>query len=398
MGARGWRLRAVLADRFWLVCGAVVVVAALGAMGAYSAHVAPGTHQEQRLDSEARYTGEFTHSATVVRENPVFERGTTLSDRAAYFSRLTPVLNGSLEYRYGATDGGSVRVSGTVTMIARSVSRGTGDGQVVYWETSRELTTTERDAVEPGETVALEFSRNVTALANETRQIDRQMGETPGEIRVRLVADVTTTGEVNGAAVERQQAYALGLDPSETGVYGVQSDTPITNSTSQYRTITVANTPGPLASVGGPLALLCGLLAVVVLGQGRYRGAFGLDDTERAYLRYATDREEFDEWISTASVPRELESETVVDVETLSGLVDLAIDNGRRVLRDGSNGPYLVLDTECTYRYEPPRRPRDGPWVGVLPVGRGRDRTDPLDDGGADEGADGATAETDEAE
>lgn len=96
-------------------------------------------------------------------------------------------------------------------------------------------------------------------------------------------------------------------------------------------------------------------------------GLLALDEREREYLRYETARTEFDDWITAASDGIALDGDRVVTVDSLEGLVDVAIDSDRRVVSDGSQ--YVVFGDGVSYRYDAPPAP-DG-------TGE-RDNTDPL--------------------
>jgi hypothetical protein len=70
-------------------------------------------------------------------------------------------------------------------------------------------------------------------------------------------------------------------------------------------------------------------------------------------------RDEFDDWITAASPPQEAFEAPRVEVDSLDGLVDLAIDTNRRVIEDADRGEYLVLGDGVIYTYTPARRSID---------------------------------------
>jgi len=89
----------------------------------------------------------------------------------------------------------------------------------------------------------------------------------------------------------------------------------------------------------------------------RRKGRLVVTDRERQWLTYRSTREEFDDWITTGRVPDAAVDQSVVEVDTLSGLVDLAIDTDNRVIEDRARGACLVLAEDCWYRYETPPEP-----------------------------------------
>ena len=103
-----------------------------------------------------------------------------------------------------------------------------------------------------------------------------------------------------------------------------------------------------------------GVLAVAALAGlvvGKRRGTLSVSTGERAWLAYRSERDEFDEWITTGRVPETAVGSTVVDVDSLEGLVDVAIDTNNRVIEDERRNACLVLTENCWYRYERPTEP-----------------------------------------
>lgn len=198
------------------------------------------------------------------------------------------------------------------------------------------------------------FSVNVTALENESRRLDDEMGNTPGTIQTALVATVRNHGRVNGRAVDRTRRYRLGIEPDGT-VYRVQDPGTVRNTTAISQTVTVPRSASPISALGGPVLLLGGLVALAWLGLARQRGTLALTDAEREFLRYERQYEEYAEWISDGALPTAVADRPAVTVDSLAGLVDVAIDANRRVVRDGDE--YAVVVDDLVYRFTAPRQP-----------------------------------------
>jgi hypothetical protein len=124
------------------------------------------------------------------------------------------------------------------------------------------------------------------------------------------------------------------------GIYRVADSGPTVDSGQQREERTVAVAPGPLRAFGGPVLLLVAVGACVGLAAGRRRGALTVTEREREWLAYRDARSEFDEWITTVRVA-EPDRDATIEIESLEGLVDVAIDTDRRVL----------VDEERTIRY-----------------------------------------------
>jgi hypothetical protein len=390
MGARGRRIRAALDRRFWAVVFVLCVCAVGGGYLTYDTVADPGVHLEQRPGTSVEFAGEFDHRATVQSPNPVFATDRTLANRDVYFSRLTPRLNGTFTYTYVASRSGDVRADVDLELRIRSVGDPQENGQrVEYWSVTRRLDERETESLSPGEDIRVRFSRNVTELFNESRRIDERVGGTPGTRELSLVAVVDIEGEINGRDVTRTQEYPVALR-DRGSVYRVNDPGRVVNMSSTNRTVTVRNTFGPLRTGGAPLAFVLGLVGLVGLAVARYRGGIELTDAERAYMTYEQSRAEFTDWITTARLDPETFAGERIDVETLDGLVDVAIDSDRRVLQDVATDTCYCRVDDLVYRYEPPPEPPEGPLATLGeqggPAGRNR-RPDEWDDDTSDETA-----------
>ncbi|MBX0295312.1 DUF5305 domain-containing protein [Haloarcula nitratireducens] len=350
---RGRRLRAMLADNYALALTALLLVAALGGAVTYTTYLDGETRTETRQVASWQSSGEFAHSATVVDDTEAFAAGTVLRNRSVYYQRLTPRLNGSFVYTYAASDGGNLAVETTVTLVMRSVEE-TGEGnETVYWRVERPLAEVSASSLGPGERAVAPFSVNATAAAAEAARIDSEVGGTPGQTEVAVVAEVERSGTRNGRPVEASDASRLSI-ASGDGVYRVSESGAMTDSGGQTEETEVPVEYGPLRTAGGPLLLLLGGVGTLGLVAARRSGRLTVTDAERRWLAYRSTRREFDDWITTGRVPSEAEGPPVVAVDSLSGLVDVAIDTDERVIEDRRRGACLVLGDGQWYRFDRP--------------------------------------------
>lgn len=355
MNGGGRQIRTAIADNYTVVLGVVLLVGLAGGYLTYATHVDPGTTMESRELSAWESTGEFTHRATVVEGTTAFAEGTVLRNRTNYFRSIAPRLNGTFGYGYSATDSGDLRAETTVALVVRSVDGDTESGQTVYWEYDRVLGRTNA-SLAPGEETTIPFSVNVSAVDAEAQRVDESVGGTPGEIRTVVVARTSLSGTRNGQPVEATRTYRLPL-ALDGNVYRVDDPGVVTSGDGRTEQVRVPVEYGRLRAVGGPLLALLGFGAAVALAVGRRTGRLTVTDHERAWLAYAKRREEFDDWITTARVPVTEPSPAVVEVDTLDGLVDVAIDTDNRVIEDTERGVFLVLTGDRWYRYDPPTDP-----------------------------------------
>jgi len=363
MRERRHRLRILLADNWTAIVLAFLAIALLGAYLTYTVHVSPGTVTEERRVASWESTGEFTHRATVRNDTSVYREGTVLQNRSAYFREIAPRLDGSFAYRYTASGGGNLTVTTATVLVFRSVDTSQGN-ESEYWRTEEQLSSTVETGVGPGDAVSVPFSVNVSRANQRIETIDAQLGGTPGEKQLLVTTAVRVSGTRNGQPVDRTQRYRLPIS-TDGSLYRVEDPGQSAESGGRTQRVTVPAEYGRLRSLGGPALLGPGLAGLVgVVAVRRYTPP--VTDAERAWLQYRQRREEFDEWITPGEVPAAAEGPPVVTVDTLSGLVDLAIDTSGRVVEDDSRGACLVLQESQWYRYEippkptPEREPEDG--------------------------------------
>ncbi|MEF8815060.1 MAG: DUF5305 domain-containing protein [Halovenus sp.] len=358
MDVQRWIRVRIILDEYLSILVAVCLVLALA--GGYLAFTAYGetqtaTETEQTASWESR--AGFTHSATVVNSTAVYERGQTLEGRTSYFREITPRLNGSFGYTYTATDGGDLRANTSVFLVLRSVTEDSQGNVTEYWRLDSPLTSREA-TLSPGETVQASFSTNVSRVAQRLDAIDEQVGTTPGQKELLFEARLDLSGTRNGRPVDETKTYRMPVSLSGN-VYEVQDPGAVTDSGQQTEQVTVTVEPGPISAYGGPLLLLVGLVGAGGLGGARYRGDLAVSDRERDWLQYQNTREEFDEWITVVGVPSEDWPDSAITVDSLEGLVDVAIDTDRRVLEDRERDRFVVFEGDRTYTYSPPDAPED---------------------------------------
>ena len=355
---REWlgQARLFVADNAGVLAVGLLVVAALGGFASYTAHADPGTEVQQRQVSSWSSTATYTHQATVQAETPVFERGETLTDRSVYLEAIAPVLNGTFQYSYEASAGGSLTANATLTLVLRSVGEDTE-----FWRDEQILATETTQSLNPTEEIDIPFSVNITDQQNRTEQIEEQLGGTPGESEIRVQSTLRLTGQRNGQPVNETITHGLTIQASG-GTYSVTTDSAATNSGRETESVRVVASYGPLRSVAGPLVAVFSVLGLVGVVGGKLSGWATVSESEREWIDFESERRTFDEWLTQGTVPADAMDGQTVDVDSLEGLVDVAIDSNRRVIEDHSRNLFAVLLEETTYRYEPPTPPaeRDG--------------------------------------
>jgi len=348
-----WRLRfrAVLDNQFTVVVVAVLVVVVLGGWLTYTAYAAPATTTETESTVSWELTGSFDHAATVRTENSLFPVGTTLENRSVYFTRLSPELEGRFRTAYEPRDSGELTQTVSLSLVIREIAQDQeGSDPTVYWETTDPLNEITVDSVGPGEPVTVPFSQNMSAVNARIGQISDEIGDSPGQTELFVRATVTAQGTVNGDTVDETTTYTMPVTVGES-TYRVGGAEPTVESYETTHTVTVDRESGPLRSVGGPLLLVIslGLLGSVVVGSDR----LALSEAEQTMLVDESDRESFDDWISTVKLPSEAFELPRAEADSLAGLVDVAIDTDNPVIEDPDESVYYVRHDGYLYCYRP---------------------------------------------
>lgn len=340
------RLREFAARRYALV---VVVLIALVIASGYltvATHAAPDTRTEQETVATWTETGEFNHSALVREDAGAFESGTELTNRTTYFTRVSPELD--VEYAYSHDANGELGVRTELLLQIRS-----SDDEEVYWETTEPLDSASTDSLSADERQTVRATINVSELNQRIETIEEDLGASPGDTEVRIVARSEVQGTAGGESVDRVREDTLVVIPGgDTYRVEVEDGAEVHET---VRTTTRRVEYGPFRSIGAPLLFLGASAALVTVWWTRRENR--LSPIERPEHReYRRQREQFDEWITKAVLPDEFGDRATVDVESLEGLVDVAIDCDRRVIEDARDGGYYVTSDGVVYAYHPPAR------------------------------------------
>lgn len=213
-----------------------------------------------------------------------------------------------------------------------------------------------------GEHMAVPFSLNVSRAAEAVRRIDSEHGQMSGRLEIAVVSQVTLSGTRNGQSVDTAHTYRLPIIPSQSS-YRVENAGPVTNSGDRTVEAQVEKTYGPLWTLGGPVLPLGCLGGATALVYGRTTDYLTLTDAERRWLAYKSTREEFDEWI-TVGRDDPVDDVWTTSVDSLVGLVDIAIDTDERIIESDTDSDFLVYTGDRLFRYEPPPEPRTDSTMG----------------------------------
>lgn len=355
---RRLRLRNVVADWWWLAVLLGIVLLAGGGWLLFGTVVAPEPTTQTTTLGSIEYTGTFEHAATVQTDNELFPVGTELENQPVYYTRLSPVANGSYVLTYDTTGLEDQSATVTVTRVIRAV-----DEEAVLWEQTDQLAS-EHTTASDG-TVTAAFTLDVPAVERELETIQESLGSTAGETEVLIETTVVLEGGVGEqtTTVETTHTATVGVGGD---TYTVEPEAPIEDTATVTRTESVSPEPRPIELLGISGLLLGGIGLIVVATLARVRGHLALTDEEQAWLTYQSDRAEFEEWIRTIDQPPAATREHRGTAASLADLADFAIDTDNAVIYDPTTATYTVATGDTQYVYEPPAQPTPMSWWSIL--------------------------------
>lgn len=338
-------------NRLFVVLVVVCVASvAVGGYLTYDAHVeAPETVTEEQTAGTWTVEAEFDHAATVNRDSEPFSAGDRLTNRPLYFTSVTPILDVSYVLTHETTSDEPTSATTDFSLVISAVQE-TNSETVTHWKISEPLENGEGITVRDGRTSVTTVQVNVQQVRSRIAAVQSNLGSTPGNIRVELVADTAITGQLDDTPIDATRTDRLRLNP-QGSVYTVS--TAVQSPTTRETTTSVARTvpPSSLSLYGGPIILVAGLSGILILLVGRTSGWLEVTESERARYRFITTRSDLDEWISTADIPP-AGNRHIAQTATLADLVDIAINSGQPVIEN--NGEYVTIVDNVMYMYVAP--------------------------------------------
>lgn len=166
-----------------------------------------------------------------------------------------------------------------------------------------------------------------------------------GLFQLVIRSQISLKGTVNGVAVERSIVQALPFTLQQVGF-----SAPSPQDLASEISLTQENTPLPQKSwrnllQENPVPFLLDFILLISLALV----------IKKRTVKLKTDKEHrrFREWITEGIV--EVGRKLTINILTLEGLVDLAIDLDKRVIFDTNAGKYYVLTDDLVYVYDPAR-------------------------------------------
>jgi len=320
------RLQVLVAEYGRPAFRALVVLAVLSAAGSAYVLATPQEREVTTTGDRTTVAASVDHAAVVTGNDSVYAEGTRLDNRSAYLRDASPVLG--LNASTAAPAGANVTQRLTLELTA---SR---DGEPFY---------TERDRLAAESGPATDGSASVTATVNASA-----VGERVAALREEVgpVAEVAATVryEVRYDTDRYEGSLAASAPLVVTGdAYWL--DGPLADSAEHTTRTTRTETDR-----NGAAALSLLVLALVSAGAAGTVRVYSEREFDREQLLRDLHAAQMSEWISDGEVPVQV-GEEHVRLESLLDVVDIGIDNDKRVVHDTRRELYAVVDGRVVYYY-----------------------------------------------
>lgn len=268
-------------------------------------------------------------SAIVTGESNLYRQGAQLQDKPIYLLPATP--NVTLTVQTTLPPDASVQLTHRLELVMQATSDGT-----VFWQRSQTLqkqqVTTSDGSLNTSATL------DIPGLKDRVEPIRSELGTSSS---LRVFIRVTTSYETSLYSGTLSDTSSLRLSGDSYSVAPLTLKK--TESTSETREVVLPtrNAFSYLVPAGVGTGAL--LLAVVIGFNHRRLG-------ERDVLAAQVHQARYSEWISAGTIPPSVGGEHV-EVDSLEDLVGIAIDTRKRVLFDGSQEVYVVIDGPVVYYY-----------------------------------------------
>ena len=345
---RRLRVRALLDSYFPIL----VVVALLLAVGlgfwTYQVYAVEEVDTEERIVTQWSESTEYEHSSIVVNESVPFPAGERIENRPIYYTTISDDLD--VTYRYEHTAESELEVSTDVRLRFRST-----DGEEIFWEVTEPLASGGPQSVSEAGNHTVDATVNIRSVLGTIEDVEEQLG-TEGSVEITVIAVSNVEGTVDGDSVQQVHESTMTLAVSESSFRVLETET-IEENHQRSETVEIPQQPSTFELFGSLLAFSGSLTLLGALAFVRQRGYISLSEEEAELLTLHQQEQEFSDWITTGTFPSERDYEATILVDDLEGLVDVAIDTNKRVIKDEQLGVSTVLDSDYAYIYVRPDSP-----------------------------------------
>ena len=278
----------------------------------------------------------------------IWPAGTELeAGLAAYFYASDPLVYVSPRIKISGLGSGKLEGSITSRVLLRSIN----DKSEVYWSyplyTSKEQKFEFEKGIEntnhnffQAEELQLELAKSYELL----QTINDELMFYNGIYQIAILSDIRVQGRVNGISLDKTLNHTIPIRLGPVDFAIAEADehmlqVPIVQNTGDLRSGN--SIQNKLSSNLMPLIVvifLSGLLFYLIY------------DRKELKSKKAREHRRFKEWITEGRV--ELKDQLSINILSLEGLVDLAIDLDKRVIYDSRRSRYYVLTEDLVYVYD----------------------------------------------
>lgn len=346
---RSLQLRSFVQEQASVIFAVLLLLAAVGGWWSYHVHATPEIERQEVTVEQWSESTAYNHSSVITQDSLVFEQGERVHNRPVYYVNLSRELDVTYTYTHTA-ESGSVNVTTDMRLRYRGV-----EGETELWQYARPLATAQTNNTTAEQNHSVSAAIEIRSVFDTIRTIEQQLGAA-STIEVQVVTVSRVTGELERTPVSEtyESTMAMTVNPQTFRVIGTE-----TVDQSGQRTETVERTvdPGLTEAVGSILLTAIGVVGLAGLTVARRVGYLHISPEERELMAIQRQEQEFAEWITRGTFPSERDYEATVLVDDLEGLVDVAIDTNKRVIKDEQLGVSTVLDGDVAYLYVRPDSP-----------------------------------------
>lgn len=298
---------------------------------------------EPETESIKSPTLSIRHEYGVVTQNDLtaWPPGTLLDPgMAAYFYAANPLLQvTSVTELFGLDDGSLSGFIDTGVMI-----RAIDDKSRIYWTYALAGQDRQDLSLHQGDrTASVTFDPiDMTAVYGLVSKINEELAFHSGMLQMVVTSKIHLKGTVNGIPVDKSIALESPFLLQQAGFSAPGSNDLTSENPLAPATATSSQTTLSQKARENPFPfLLDGILLFALVVLLLRKNAAKPDAEHRRYK----------EWITEGIV--EVRDKTAINILSLEGLVDLAIDLDKRVIFDSKAGKYFVLTEDLIYVYDP---------------------------------------------
>lgn len=321
------RAKLLVAEHGRTIAVVLAVVAVLALTGAGWVYSNPPTTTVTNHTHEQRFESAVDTSAVVTGDSAMYQSGQRVENQPVYFTHTMPNLTLGVETAVPADQ--QVRVEHRLVLVIQA----TRDGEV-FWERTRVLID-EETSTTTGVTNA-STTLDIPALIDRIAPVSEEVGSA-GSMSVSV--ELTTAYESDRYSGTLTQQRPLGLSDRTYTLDPFSVETQ--ESTPETRTTTLPTRNRLAYGVPGAVGVVALLSSVVVFVLYRRK-------PEWRTLEGQIHRDRYAEWISEGSLRGEV-AERSVAMSSLEDLVDVAIDQDKRVIYDPELNTHAVIDGPVVY-------------------------------------------------